>query len=111
MLALTGLGYWQALYFLDDPKQEDSVSLTTNLMLRAMVGDSSFDDLQGDRFGHTYGLSLYYSYVFVQTLLLGSILVALLTKAYDSTADDEDDLYAAYFAEKVVSSIRAPDQL
>ncbi|CEH19393.1 INACTIVE [Ceraceosorus bombacis] len=113
LLGLTAIGFAQCLFALDaaDGRRVDnSISLVANILARAPLGDASWDTFDSEQFGQPYGLIMFYLYVFTQVLLLTNILIAFFGQAYGDVVETADDLFAAYFAQKVVGTIRAPDQ-
>lgn len=113
LLLLVGLGFAQALFSLDAAdghRVESSGSVVFDTLISGILGGGMTFDAVDEAFGKPFGKILLYAYSLVQILLLSNILIALLNQAYQDVVDDAADVFAAYFATKVVGLIRAPDQ-
>ena len=75
-----------------------------------MDGCQSRTTLRQDLLGYPYGYILYYAYCFVTAVILLNILIAFFGTAYSDVVDSADQVYAAFFCQKVIAMVRAPDQ-
>lgn len=77
-------------------------------MANALMQSPDFNGFE--RFGHPYGLILYYLFTFVVMVVLLNILIALYNSAYSDIYDNANDEYLALFAQKTMQFVRAPDE-
>ncbi|KAI0747298.1 calcium activated cation channel [Irpex lacteus] len=95
--ALLGIGFLQGLYALDaadgntDPPHE-----VINLLIQAL--------LQAPDYGRWSGWNV------ATVVILLNILISLFSSAYDDVVEDAAAEYLAYFADKTIGMIRAPDE-
>ncbi|CBQ68323.1 related to YVC1-vacuolar cation channel [Sporisorium reilianum SRZ2] len=113
LLALVMVGFGHAFLALDaaDESRVDNVVVKiVDLLTQSVLGGADFDLTSEDAFGYPYGHILYYAYCFVTAVILLNILIAFFGTAYSDVVDSADEVYAAFFCQKVVSMVRAPDQ-
>lgn len=77
-------------------------------MANAIMQSPDFDGFE--RFGHPFGLILYYLFTFVVMVVLLNILIALYNSAYEDIYDNANDEYLALFSQKTMQFVRAPDE-
>ncbi|KAG7661430.1 YVC1 [[Candida] subhashii] len=77
-------------------------------LIKAVVGDSSLDDM--GNLMPPYASILYYIYSFLLSVILMNILIALYSTAYAAIVENATDEYFALVAQKTLRYIRAPDQ-
>lgn len=77
-------------------------------MANALMQSPDFDGFE--RFGHPFGLILYYLFTFVVMVVLLNILIALYNSAYEDIYDNANDEYLALFSQKTMQFVRAPDE-
>lgn len=77
-------------------------------MANALMQSPDFDGFE--KFGHPYGLILYYIFTFVVMVVLLNILIALYNSAYEDIYENANDEYLALFAQKTMQFVRAPDE-
>lgn len=77
-------------------------------MANALMQSPDFSGFE--KFGHPYGLILYYLFTFVVMVVLLNILIALYNSAYEDIYDNANDEYLALFAQKTMQFVRAPDE-
>ncbi|TKY89828.1 hypothetical protein EX895_001125 [Sporisorium graminicola] len=113
LLALVMVGFGHAFLALDaaDEAVVDNVLVKIiDLLIQSVLGGADFDLTSEDAFGYPYGHILYYAYCFVTAVILLNILIAFFGTAYSDVVDSADEVYAAFFCQKVISMVRAPDQ-
>ncbi|SPO28220.1 related to YVC1 - vacuolar cation channel [Ustilago trichophora] len=113
LLALVMVGFGHAFLALDaaDESRVDNVLVKiVDVLTQALLGGADFDLTNEDAFGYPYGHILYYAYCFVTAVILLNILIAFFGTAYGDVVDSADEVYAAFFCQKVVAMVRAPDQ-
>lgn len=77
-------------------------------MANALMQSPDFSGFE--KFGHPYGLILYYLFTFVVMVVLLNILIALYNSAYEDIYENANDEYLALFAQKTMQFVRAPDE-
>ncbi|SNX85313.1 related to YVC1 - vacuolar cation channel [Melanopsichium pennsylvanicum] len=113
LLALVMIGFGHAFLALDaaDESRVDNVVIKiVDVLTQSLLGGADFDLTSEDAFGYPYGHILYYAYCFVTAVILLNILIAFFGTAYSDVVDSADEVYAAFFCQKVVAMVRAPDQ-
>lgn len=113
LLALVMVGFGHAFLALDaaDESRVDNVLVKiVDLLTQSVLGGADFDLTSEDAFGYPYGHILYYAYCFVTAVILLNILIAFFGTAYSDVVDSADEVYAAFFCQKVIAMVRAPDQ-
>ena len=113
LLALVMVGFGHAFLALDaaDESRVDNVWVKiVDLLTQSVLGGADFDLTSEDAFGYPYGHILYYAYCFVTAVILLNILIAFFGTAYSDVVDSADEVYAAFFCQKVIAMVRAPDQ-
>lgn len=113
LLALVMVGFGHAFLALDaaDESRVDNVVVRIiDVLTQALLGGADFDLTNEDAFGYPYGHILYYAYCFVTAVILLNILIAFFGTAYSDVVDSADEVYAAFFCQKVIAMVRAPDQ-
>ncbi|KAK7748685.1 Calcium channel yvc1 [Cytospora paraplurivora] len=110
LLVVIIIGFLQAFIGLDFA--EDNVIGDTAFIIQAMANTlMQSPDFEGfERFGHPFGLILYYLFTFVVMVVLLNILIALYNSAYQDIYDNANDEYLALFAQKTMMFVRAPDE-
>ncbi|KAI0796957.1 hypothetical protein C8Q75DRAFT_218668 [Abortiporus biennis] len=107
LLAILGLGFLQGLYALDAADgQNDPPYEVVNVLVQALLQSPNFDMFKLS----PAGLTLYYLWNVATGVILLNILISLFSSAYDDVVEDAAAEYLAYFADKTISMIRAPDQ-
>ncbi|KAI0772122.1 hypothetical protein BD413DRAFT_548533 [Trametes elegans] len=110
LLALLGIGFLQGLYALDaadgqtdHPTEVHIISEPRVLTLTRAPDYEMFKP-------SPLGLSLYYLWNVATAVVLLNVLISLFSSAYDDVVEDAAAEYLTYFAGKVISMIRAPDE-
>ncbi|KAF8507846.1 calcium activated cation channel [Hysterangium stoloniferum] len=107
LLALLFAGFLQAMIALDASDGEtERGTVLINSLIQALLQSPDFEKPGTN----TFGLILYYFWNFANTVILLNILVSLFASAYQTVVDDAEAEYLAFFANKTVALIRAPDQ-
>ncbi|GAA94492.1 uncharacterized protein L969DRAFT_91548 [Mixia osmundae IAM 14324] len=107
LLSVIAVGFAQALTGLDaaDNTRDETANVLHSL-LQALLGSPDFEHYSSGDFG----MSLYYLYNIAVSLLLLNVLIALFGTAYSQVTDEAIPQYMAFFARKVVTQVRAPDE-
>ncbi|ORX33691.1 calcium activated cation channel [Kockovaella imperatae] len=109
LLAIMAIGFLQSLYALDAADGEaGGTGIVINGLIQALLGSPDFDT-PSSRFGYPFGLIVYYSWNFLATIILVNVLIALFGSAYSDVEENATDEYLAFFANKTIDLIRAPD--
>jgi len=107
LLALLGIGFLQGLYALDAADgQSEKAYEVINVLIQALLQSPNYDWFSAS----PAGLGLYYLWNVATAVILLNILISLFSSAYDDVVEDAAAEYLAYFADKAVAMIRAPDQ-
>ncbi|KAI0082361.1 calcium activated cation channel [Panus rudis PR-1116 ss-1] len=107
LLALLGVGFLQGLYALDAADgQSDHPSEVMNVLVQALLQAPNYDMFKFS----PAGLALYYLWNVATAVILLNVLISLFSSAYEDVVEDASAEYLAYFADKSVGSLRAPDE-
>ncbi|CAE7086186.1 unnamed protein product [Rhizoctonia solani] len=106
LLSILGIGFAQGMYALDaaDGVTDHGVTVI-NTLLQALLQAPDFEQPAVSN----YGLILYYMWNVATTVILLNVLISLFSSAYDDITDDAEAHFLAFFAEKTIAMIRAPD--
>ncbi|KAF2732956.1 hypothetical protein EJ04DRAFT_496145 [Polyplosphaeria fusca] len=109
LLFVVLVGFLQAFIGLDltDDSLQDT-GFVVQAMLNAIMQSPEFDGFE--KFGHPFGLILYYIFTFVVMVILLNILIALYNSAYEDITGNAIDEYMALFSQKTMQFVRAPDE-
>ncbi|KAH9943256.1 uncharacterized protein BXZ73DRAFT_87627 [Epithele typhae] len=106
LLALLGIGFLQGLYALDAADgQTDHPTKILHVLIQSLLQSPNYE-----AFPSAVGLSLYYLWNVATAVILLNVLISLFSSAYEDVIGDAAAEYLTYFAGKVVSMIRAPDE-
>lgn len=106
LLGVLGVGFAQAMYALDaSDGQTEHGSIVANQLIQALLQSPDFETAAES----PVGLILYYLWSASVTVILLNVLVSLFSSAYADVTDDAAAEFLAFFAEKTVGMIRAPD--
>ncbi|KAF3766928.1 hypothetical protein M406DRAFT_253242 [Cryphonectria parasitica EP155] len=110
LLLVIIIGFLQAFIGLD--LAEDNVVSDSWFIIQQMANSimQSPDFSNFEKFGHPFGLVLYYIFTFVVMVVLLNILIALYNSAYEDINGNANDEYLALFAQKTLQFVRAPDE-
>lgn len=106
LLSVLAIGFTQGLYALDAADgSTDSPMVTVNVLIQALLQAPDYQ-----RFDKSpAGMWLYYLWSAVTAIVLLNVLISLFSSAYSDVIDDAEAQYLAFFAQKTVGMIRAPD--
>ncbi|QRV72880.1 ion transport domain-containing protein [Ceratobasidium sp. AG-Ba] len=106
LLSILGIGFAQGMYALDaaDGVTDHGVTVI-NTLLQALLQAPDFEQPAVSNFG----LVLYYMWNVATTVILLNVLISLFSSAYEDVTDDAEAQFLAFFAEKTIGMIRAPD--
>lgn len=109
MLAVVIVGFLQGFLGLDasDGRSEATRHILVSLV-RSIIGEASFDDVAP--LVPPYALIMYYIYLFLLSVILMNILIALYSTSYASIVENSTSEYFGLVAQKTLKYIRAPDQ-
>ncbi|KAK7695378.1 hypothetical protein QCA50_000013 [Cerrena zonata] len=107
LLALMGIGFLQGLYALDaaDGQTREAYEVV-NVLVQALLQAPDYETFKPS----PAGLVLYYLWNVTTVVVLLNVLISLFSSAYDDVVQDAAGEYLAYFADKAVGMIRAPDE-
>ncbi|KAL8408301.1 hypothetical protein RB594_006919 [Gaeumannomyces avenae] len=110
LLIIIIIGFLQAFIGLD--YAEDYVLGDIKFICQAMLNSvmQSPDFTGFERFGHPFGIILYYFFTFIVMVILLNVLIALYNSAYEDIYDNADDEFLALFSQKTMQFVRAPDE-
>ncbi|KAJ1309032.1 hypothetical protein OPQ81_004713 [Rhizoctonia solani] len=104
LLSILGIGFAQGMYALDAADGVTDHGLTViNTLLQSLLQAPDFAQPSN------FGLILYYMWNITTTVILLNVLISLFSSAYDDITGDAEAHFMAFFAEKTVGMIRAPD--
>ncbi|KAF9929326.1 hypothetical protein FBU30_001687 [Linnemannia zychae] len=106
-LAWVFIGFLQSVYALQ-PKDEKNFRLSLSLLVRGFLQDPDWDvavDLD-----KKYGFWVFALYLFVTSIILLNLLIALFNSSYTNITDSSEKEYLALFTYKVFSYLKSPDQ-
>ncbi|OJT05336.1 Calcium channel YVC1 [Trametes pubescens] len=107
LLALLGIGFLQGLYALDAADgQTDHPTEILHGLIQALLQSPNYDMFKAS----PLGLALYYLWNVATAVVLLNVLISLFSSAYEDVVEDAAAEYLTYFAGKVISMIRAPDE-
>ncbi|KAF9972796.1 hypothetical protein BGZ73_004025 [Actinomortierella ambigua] len=107
LLAWVYIGFFQSFYALlaDSDK---SVGMVSMLLTRGFLQDPDFEGAQ--TFHPVYGNVLFALYLFLTSIILLNLLVALFNSSYTNITDSSEQEYLALYTFKVFSYLKSPDQ-
>ncbi|KAI0375859.1 hypothetical protein BV20DRAFT_959903 [Pilatotrama ljubarskyi] len=107
LLALLGIGFLQGLYALDaaDGQTDHPVEIL-HVLIEALLQAPDYEMFRPS----PLGLYLYYLWNVATAVILLNVLISLFSSAYEDVVEDAAAEYLTYFAGKVISMIRAPDE-
>ncbi|KAF8605353.1 calcium activated cation channel [Ceratobasidium sp. AG-I] len=106
LLSILGIGFAQGMYALDAADGVTDHGMTViNTLLQALLQAPDFETPAVSNFG----LVLYYMWNVATTVILLNVLISLFSSAYEDITDDAEAQFMAFFAEKTIGMIRAPD--
>ncbi|EJT78166.1 potassium ion channel Yvc1 [Gaeumannomyces tritici R3-111a-1] len=110
LLIIIIIGFLQAFIGLD--YAEDYVLGDIKFICQAMLNSvmQSPDFTGFEKFGHPFGIILYYFFTFIVMVILLNVLIALYNSAYEDIYDNADDEFLALFSQKTMQFVRAPDE-
>ncbi|KAI0638379.1 hypothetical protein C8Q77DRAFT_1154034 [Trametes polyzona] len=107
LLALLGIGFLQGLYALDAADgQTDHPTEILNVLIQALLQAPDYEMFKPS----PLGMTLYYLWNVATAVVLLNVLISLFSSAYEDVVEDAAAEYLTYFAGKVISMIRAPDE-
>ncbi|KAF9563280.1 hypothetical protein EC968_004893 [Mortierella alpina] len=107
LLAWVFIGFFQSFYALQGDEAKDAAS-SSKLLIRGFLQDPDWDvALEQDP---TYGFWLFALYLFLTSIILLNLLVALFNSSYTNITDSSEKEYLALFTFKVFSYLKSPDE-
>ncbi|KAF9304189.1 hypothetical protein BGZ74_002176 [Mortierella antarctica] len=111
LLAWVFIGFLQAFYALALDEDKDLYQASM-LLLRGFLQDPDFEIAAGnpEQQEKNYGTWLFCLYLFLTSIILLNLLVALFNSSYTNITDSAEKEYLALFTFKVFSYLKSPDQ-
>lgn len=111
LLAILSMGFLQALTGLDvADNSHDATSQIIHSLLQGLLGSPDFDSYMTKDKSYPFGMVLYYAWTVLTIIILLNILIALFNSAYETVSEDAIAQYMAFFSQKTIAGVRAPDQ-
>ncbi|KAF9359509.1 hypothetical protein BGX26_012142 [Mortierella sp. AD094] len=107
LLAWVYIGFFQSFYALQEDELKDFVS-STMLLVRGFLQDPDWE--LAESIDPNYGNYLFALYLFLTSIILLNLLVALFNSSYTNITDSAEKEYLALFTFKVFSYLKSPDQ-
>ncbi|KAG6910952.1 hypothetical protein DXG01_006006 [Tephrocybe rancida] len=106
LLSVLAIGFGQGLFALDAADgSTEGPSVVAHILIQALLQSPDYNKFAGS----LPGLILYYLWNTVTAIVLLNVLISLFSSAYSDVIDDAEAQYLAFFANKTVGMIRAPD--
>lgn len=107
LLAWFFIGFLQSFHAMnDDPDKTISKPLT--LLIRGFLQDPDWDIAM--ELDSKYGFWVFALYLFLTSIILLNLLIALFNSSYTNVTDSSEKEYLALFTFKVYSYLKSPDQ-
>ncbi|KAF9958852.1 hypothetical protein BGZ65_001136 [Modicella reniformis] len=107
LLAWVFIGFLQSFYALQ-PDHEKDFNKANMLLVRGFLQDPDWD--LAHEIDNTYGNWIFALYLFLTSIILLNLLIALFNSSYTNITDSSEKEYLALFTFKVFSYLRSPDQ-
>lgn len=107
LLAWVYIGFLQSFYALKSDDKKDFYT-SNMLLLRGFLQDPDWE-LAND-IDESYGNWLFAVYLFLTSIILLNLLIALFNSSYTNITDSAEKEYLALFSFKVFSYLKSPDQ-
>ncbi|CAO3570612.1 unnamed protein product [Mortierella alpina] len=107
LLAWVFIGFFQSFYALNVDEEKHAAN-ASKLLIRGFLQDPDWDlALEQDE---AYGFWLFALYLFLTSIILLNLLVALFNSSYTNITDSSEKEYLALFTFKVFSYLKSPDE-
>jgi hypothetical protein len=107
LLAWVFIGFLQSVYALQAKNNKD-FSTTLSLLVRGFLQDPDWD--VAVTLDNKYGFWVFALYLFLTSIILLNLLIALFNSSYTNITDSSEKEYLALFTFKVFSYLKSPDQ-
>ncbi|KAF9202844.1 hypothetical protein BGZ49_007021 [Haplosporangium sp. Z 27] len=107
LLAWVYIGFFQSFYALQEDDLKDFGN-STMLLVRGFLQDPDWE--LADSIDKNYGNYLFALYLFLTSIILLNLLIALFNSSYTNITDSSEKEYLAMFTFKVFSYLKSPDQ-
>ncbi|KAG0243237.1 hypothetical protein B0O80DRAFT_2766 [Mortierella sp. GBAus27b] len=107
LLTWVYIGCLQSFYALQ-PDEEKDFNTSSMLLIRGFLQDPDWD--LANNIDKTYGNWIFGLYLFLTSIILLNLLVALFNSSYTNITDSAEKEYLALFSFKVFSYLKSPDQ-
>jgi len=107
LLAWVFIGFLQSFYALKPDKDKDFYS-SNMLLVRGFLQDPDWE--LANEIDEKYGNWLFALYLFLTSIILLNLLIALFNSSYTNITDSSEKEYLALFSFKVFSYLKSPDQ-
>ncbi|KAG0206344.1 hypothetical protein BGX28_002198 [Mortierella sp. GBA30] len=107
LLAWVFIGFLQSFHALQTDDVKDAIG-SSKLLIRGFLQDPDWElAVQKDQ---VYGFWLFALYLFLTSIILLNLLVALFNSSYTNITDSSEKEYLALFTFKVFSYLKSPDE-
>ncbi|KAF9901334.1 hypothetical protein EC991_006261 [Linnemannia zychae] len=107
LLAWVFIGFLQSVYALQTKGNKD-FSTSLSLLVRGFLQDPDWD--VAVTLDSKYGFWVFALYLFLTSIILLNLLIALFNSSYTNITDSSEKEYLALFTFKVFSYLKSPDQ-
>ncbi|KAG0204001.1 hypothetical protein BGX33_008777 [Mortierella sp. NVP41] len=107
LLAWVFIGFLQSMYALQEDSKKDFWT-TLKFLVRGFLQDPDWD--VATTLDEKYGFWVFGLYLFMSSIILLNLLVALFNSSYTNITDSSEKEYLALFTFKVFSYLKSPDQ-
>ncbi|KAG0053303.1 hypothetical protein BGZ83_001342 [Gryganskiella cystojenkinii] len=107
LLAWVYLGFFQSFYALQKDIDKDFYT-SSMLLVRGFLQDPDFDT--ANDIDANYGNWLFALYLFLTSIILLNLLIALFNSSYTNITDSSEKEYLALYTFKVFSYLKSPDE-
>ncbi|KAF9340784.1 hypothetical protein BGZ91_000208 [Linnemannia elongata] len=107
LLAWVFIGFLQSFFALQKQKTKD-LNAAFSLLVRGFLQDPDWELAEG--LDNKYGFWVFALYLFLTSIILLNLLIALFNSSYTNITDSSEKEYLALFTFKVFSYLKSPDQ-
>ncbi|KAG0293188.1 Double-strand break repair protein mre11a, partial [Dissophora globulifera] len=107
LLAWVYIGFFQSFYALQRDELKDFRN-STMLLVRGFLQDPDWE--LAESIDNVYGGGLFALYLFLTSIILLNLLIALFNSSYTNITDSAEKEYLALYTFKVFSYLKSPDQ-
>jgi hypothetical protein len=108
LLAWVFIGFLQSFYALQNVEEDKDFFAALTLLVRGFLQDPDWE--VAERLDTKYGFWVFALYLFLTSIILLNLLIALFNSSYTNITDSSEKEYLALFTFKVFSYLKSPDQ-